>query len=176
MSKIHNMPSSYPYYKDSVRNWFVENIPFDAKILDIGAGCGTYSDLLKGYDYKMDAVEIWEPYIIQYDLKNKYNVVYKENVFNMPLNALKGYDFYILGDVLEHFSVEDAQWFMNFLKSTGKEYLVAVPYQYEQGEYEGNTYETHLQPDLTPDLVKERYPDLELIYGNEVYGYYIRKK
>jgi hypothetical protein len=103
-------------------------------------------------------------------------VVYKENVFNMPLNELKGYDFYILGDVLEHFSVEDAKWFMNFLKSTGKQYLVAVPYQMEQGEYEGNTHETHLQPDLTPDLMKERYPDLELIYGNGQYGYYVKKK
>ena len=170
------MPTSYPVYKDSVRNWVIENIPFDAKILDIGAGCGTYSDLLSGDGYKMDAVEIWEPYIIQYDLKNKYNVVYKENVFNMPLNALKGYDFYILGDVLEHFSVEDAKWFMNFLKSTGKQYLIAVPYQMEQGEYEGNTHETHLQPDLTPDLMKERYPDLELLYGNGYYGYYIKKK
>jgi hypothetical protein len=46
----------------------------------------------------------------------------------------------------------------------------------EQGEYEGNTHETHLQPDLTPDLMKERYPDLELIYGNGQYGYYVKKK
>jgi 2-polyprenyl-3-methyl-5-hydroxy-6-metoxy-1,4-benzoquinol methylase len=60
------MPTSYPLYKDSVRNWVLQNIPSDAKILDVGAGCGTYSDLLRGYGYKIDAVEIWKPYIDKY--------------------------------------------------------------------------------------------------------------
>lgn len=170
------MPTSYPLYKDSVRNWFLNHVPLDAKILDVGAGCGTYSDLLSGYGYKMHAVEIWEPYIKQYDLNNKYSCVYKENILKMPFDLLDTYDFFILGDVLEHLSVEDAQWLMNFLKIKGKRYLVAVPYIMEQGEYEGNIYETHLQPDLTPDLMKQRYPSLELLYGNNFYGYYINKK
>ena len=46
------MPTSYPIYKDSVRNWFLQNVPLDTTILDIGAGCGTYSDLIRGYGYK----------------------------------------------------------------------------------------------------------------------------
>ena len=170
------MPTSYPLYKDSVRNWFLENVPLDTSILDIGAGCGTYSDLLRGYGYKMDAVEIWEPYITKYDLNNKYSWVYEENVLQIPFNVLEAYDFYILGDVLEHLSVEDAQWLMSFLKIRGKQYLVAVPYVMEQGEYEGNIHETHLQPDLTPENMLERYPDLELLYGNNFYGYYTNKK
>ena len=170
------MPTSYPIYKDSVRNWFLQNVPLDTTILDIGAGCGTYSDLIRGYGYKMDAVEIWEPYINQYGLKNKYGWVYEENVLKMPLDVLGAYDFYILGDVLEHLSVEDAEWLMKFLKFAGKQYLVAVPYVMEQGEYEGNIHETHLQPDLTPEIMAERYPDLELLYGNNFYGYYTNKK
>lgn len=170
------MPTSYPLYKDSVRNWFLQNVPLDTTILDIGAGCGTYSDLIRGYGYKMDAVEIWEPYINQYGLKNKYGWVYEENVLKMPLDVLGAYDFYILGDVLEHLSVEDAEWLMKFLKFAGKQYLVAVPYVMEQGEYEGNVHEIHLQPDLTPDIMAERYPDLELLYGNNFYGYYTNKK
>jgi hypothetical protein len=72
--------------------------------------------------------------------------------------------------------VEDAQWLMNFLKIKGKQYLVAVPYVMEQGEYEGNIHETHLQPDLTPENMLQRYPDLELLYGNNFYGYYTNKK
>ena len=170
------MPTSYPIYKDSVRNWFLQNVPLDTTILDIGAGCGTYSDLIRGYGYKMDAVEIWEPYINQYGLKNKYGWVYEENVLKMPLDVLGAYDFYILGDVLEHLPVEDAEWLMKFLKFAGKQYLVAVPYVMEQGEYEGNVHETHLQPDLTPEIMLERYPDLELLYGNNFYGYYTNKK
>jgi len=170
------MPTSYPLYKDSVRNWILNNFPYETRILDIGAGCGTYSDLIRGYGYKLDAVEIWEPYITKYDLKNKYSWVYERNVMNMPFNVLEAYDFYILGDVLEHLSVEDAQWLLSYLRLKGKKFLVAVPYQMFQDEYEGNKYETHLQPDLTPDVMKQRYPELELLYGNEFYGYYINKK
>jgi len=170
------MPTSYPLYKDSVRNWFLNHVPLDAKILDVGAGCGTYSDLLSGYGYKMDAIEIWKPYIEKYNLKDKYGIVYNEDILKMPFNVLDAYDFFILGDVLEHLSVENAKWLMLFLKQNKKQYLVAIPYVMEQGEHEGNTHETHLQPDLTPDIMKQRYPDLELLYGNNFYGYYINKK
>jgi hypothetical protein len=170
------MPTSYPLYKDSVRNWFLQNVSLNASILDIGAGCGTYSDLIRGYGYKMDAVEIWQPYIDKYELNKKYGVVYNENILTIGFDILNKYDFFILGDVLEHLSVEDAQWLMLFLKQNNKRYLVAVPYVMEQGEYEGNVHETHLQPDLTPENMLERYPDLELLYGNNFYGYYTNKK
>ena len=170
------MPTSYPLYKDSVRNWILNNFSYETRILDIGAGCGTYSDLIRGYGYKLDAIEIWEPYITKYDLKNKYNWVYERNVMNMPFNVLEAYDFYILGDVLEHLSVEDAQWLLSYLRLKGKKFLIAVPYSMPQDEYEGNKYEIHLQPDLTPDVMKQRYPELELLYGNEFYGYYINKR
>ena len=120
------MPTSYPLYKDLVRNWILNNIPSAATILDIGAGCGTYSDLIRGYGYKIDAVEIWKPYITQYDLKNKYNWVYEENVMNMPFNVLEAYYFYILGDVLEHLSVADAQWLLSYLRLKGKKFIVAA--------------------------------------------------
>jgi hypothetical protein len=170
------MPTSYPLYKDSVRNWVLQNIPLDAKILDIGAGCGTYSDLLRGYGYKIDAVEIWKPYIDKYELKKKYGVVYHKNILAIDFVILDTYDFFILGDVLEHLTAEEGQVLMLFLKQNNKKYIVAVPYQMEQGEHEGNAYETHLQPDLTPDIMMQRYPDMELLYGNNFYGYYIKKK
>jgi hypothetical protein len=170
------MPTSYPLYKDSVRNWVLQNIPLNAKILDIGAGCGTYSDLLRGYGYKMDAIEIWQPYIDKYELNKKYDVVYNKNILGMPAAFYKKYDFFILGDVLEHLSAMEGQWLISFLEMSKKKFLVAVPYQMEQDEYEGNKYETHLQPDLTPDVMKQRYPDLKLLYGNNFYGYYINKK
>jgi hypothetical protein len=54
--------------------------------------------------------------------------------------------------------------------------MIAVPYLYEQGEEFGNIHETHLQPDLTPEIMLERYPDLKLIYGDENYGYYGNSK
>jgi hypothetical protein len=170
------MPTSYPIFKDSVQNWFLENVPFNTKIMDVGAGCGTYSQLLRGYGYKMDAIEIWEPYIEKYDLKSKYDKVWNWDFINMPVGAYDDYDFFIMGDILEHLSVDEGQWILSFLRLKGKKFLVAVPYQMEQGEHEGNMYETHLQPDLTPEIMEERYPELELLYGNNFYGYYINKK
>jgi hypothetical protein len=170
------MPTSYPLYKDSVRNWFLENVPFNTRIMDVGAGCGTYSQLLRGYGYKMDAIEIWEPYIEKYDLKSKYDQVWNWDFINMPVGAYDDYDFFIMGDILEHLSVDEGQWILSFLRLKRKKFLIAVPYQMEQGEHEGNMYETHLQPDLTPEIMEERYPELELLYGNNFYGYYINKK
>jgi hypothetical protein len=170
------MPTSYPIFKDSVRNWFLENVPFNTRIMDVGAGCGTYSQLLRGYGYKMDAIEIWEPYIEKYDLKSKYDKVWNWDFINMPVGAYDDYDFFIMGDILEHLSVDEGQWILSFLRLKGKKFIVAVPYQMEQGEHEGNMYETHLQPDLTPEIMEERYPELELLYGNNFYGYYINKK
>lgn len=170
------MPTSYPLYKDSVRNWVLQNIPLDAKILDIGAGCGTYSDLLRGYGYKMDAIEIWEPYIEKYNLKDKYDKVFNQDVMNMKWHGLREYGLCILGDILEHLSLTEGQTLIRCISLHCENFIVAVPYLMEQGEHEGNTHETHLQPDLTPDIMKQRYPDLELLYGNNFYGYYINKK
>lgn len=170
------MPTSYPLYKDSVRNWFLQNVSTDTRIMDVGAGVGTYSDLLRGYGYKMDAIEIWEPYIEKYNLKDKYDKVWNWDIMNMPVSSYDDYDFFIMGDILEHLSADEAQWLLSSLRLKGKKFLVAVPYEMEQGEHEGNKYETHLQPDLTPDIMKKRYPDLELLYGNEYYGYYINKR
>ena len=56
--------------------------------------------------------------------------------------------------------------------SSGKLVMVAVPYLYEQGTEFGNVHETHLQPDLTPEVMATRYPMLHLLYGDEQYGYY----
>jgi len=46
----------------------------------------------------------------------------------------------------------------------------------KQGEYFGNKYETHHQPDLTPEVMSIRYPKLKMIYSNNEYGYYITDK
>jgi hypothetical protein len=170
------MPTSYQLYKDSIKNWILENVSLDAKILDIGAGCGTYSNLLRGYGYKMDAIEIWEPYIKKYNLKDKYDVVMEMDVLDVYAPTLENYDMCILGDILEHLNIKDGQRLIKDISKYCKYFIVAIPYQMEQGEHEGNIYETHLQPDLSHEIMGQRYPELELLYGNEYYGYYINKK
>jgi len=167
------MPNSYGYFKPEVKGWFVENVPTSKRLLDVGPGQGTYSDLLRNLGYRMDAVEVWAPYVDQFSLRNKYDNVYIENILEFNWTD---YDFIILGDVLEHLGKEDAKRLINAMHFHGKHFLVAIPYTMEQdGEEYGNTYETHLQPDLTPDVMKERYPGLVPLYTNDWYGYYVNE-
>lgn len=163
------MPYSFTYFKDEVKEWFLNNVPTSKRILDVGPGMGTYSDLLRSSGYRMDAVEIFEPYVDKYGLREKYDNVY---VNSIVVFDIKDYDFIILGDVLEHLPENYAKELINDIVNSGKECLVAVPYEMEQGEHEGNIHETHYQPDLTVDVMKERYPSLTCIYNNEYYGYY----
>ena len=166
------MPNSYTYFKQEVKEWFRDNVPTNKKILDVGPGQGTYSDLLRNLGYKMDAVEVWAPYVEQFNLVDKYDEVFVKDICEFDLT---GYDFIILGDILEHLSIESAKLLIDQMNNLGIEYLVAIPYMMEQdGEEYGNTYETHLQPDLTPETMKVRYPSLVKIYDNEWYGYYVK--
>jgi hypothetical protein len=167
------MPTSFQFFKQEVRDYIVDNVDINKKILDVGAGIGTYSDLLKNYGYYMDCVEIYEPYVVNYQLDKKYNNVFIQSVVGFHFDY---YEFIIMGDVLEHLSVEDAQSIIKKIVTSGKQCLVAVPYLMEQGEHEGNAHETHLQPDLTPEVMETRYPELQLLYANQYYGYYVNKK
>ena len=168
------MPNSYTVFKPEIRQWFIENVPTSKRVLDVGPGQGTYSELLRELGYRMDAVEVFAPYVDRFDLRDKYDNVYVANILEFNW---KDYDFIILGDVLEHLTKEDGQQFMKELQFYGKQCLVAIPYTMEQdGEEYGNTYETHLQSDLTPEIMKERYPTLVPLYTNNLYGYYISEE
>ena len=164
------MPYSYSYYKPEIKEHFKTHIPVTTKILDVGPGAGCYSDLLRELGYRIDCLEIFEPYIEQFNLVSKYDNVILGDINNFNFSE---YDYIIMGDVLEHLTFNDARIFIEKISELNKKCLIAVPYNYEQGDEFGNIYETHLQPDLTPANVLERYPELEFLFGNELYGYYI---
>jgi hypothetical protein len=164
------MPYSYQYFKTDVKDHFESKLSKDIKILDIGPGCGTYSDLLSPLGFKLDGLEIYEPYITQFDLRSKYNSLHLGDIMDFDFYM---YDYLIMGDILEHLTISNAQIVLSKIKSYKIKTLVAVPYEYEQGEWGGNIYEAHLQPELTPELMKSYYPDLKLLVGDENYGYYI---
>jgi len=161
------MPHSYPYFKQEVKEFIQRVVLRTNKVLDVGPGEGTYANLLP--DYKMDCVEIYAPYIEEYKLADKYKKVINDDIINVDLSE---YDFIILGDILEHLNTRNAQKLIYNIINTRKSCMVAVPYMMEQGAWGGNEYETHLQPDLTPKVMEQRYPSLKLIYGNNQYGYY----
>ena len=140
--------------------------PEEAQVLDVGAGWGKYRDLLP--DFQMDAVEVWEPYIREEKLRERYRNVWPIDVVDFAKQsseALPVYDLVIFGDVLEHLSRSDAQHVLNAMLSMWHdvEFLVAVPFLHEQGEEDGNPYEVHVQDDLTPEVMARELPQLRLI-------------
>jgi len=163
------MPYSFSYYKEELLQWFKSNIPKHLRILDVGPGVGTYADLLVNENYRIDAVEIFPPYIQKYGLIDKYDNVFIGDICTFDITD---YDFIILGDVLEHIPKDDAIKLYSSFIEQGKEMLVAVPFEMEQGEHEGNIYETHHQIDLTPQVIRERYPELKSLKEINDYGYY----
>ena len=58
--KTINMPYSTGYLKGEVKQHFIKNVEKNVKILDAGAGCGTYSNLLKSDFHNMDGIEIYQ--------------------------------------------------------------------------------------------------------------------
>lgn len=164
------MPYSYSKYKAEVKEEILKNLPKTSHILDVGAGSGCYGEMFSGKFTKIDALEIFPNYIDMFDLHKKYDKVIIGDIREFDYS---NYDFIIMGDVLEHLAKEDAQDIIDKINMNGQGVLVAVPYLYEQGTEFGNVHETHLQPDLTPQIMAERYPSLKLLFGDEQYGYYV---
>lgn len=165
------MTFSYDFYKQEIREYLKNKFKGNAKVLDVGAGCGTYWNLLHN-DFKLiDAVEVFKPNIEKYKLKQKYHRVYNMNIKEFKY---ENYDIIIFGDIIEHLDVKEAQEVLKYALNRCKEVIVAVPYELEQDEVDGNIHEIHKQPDLTPEIMKERYPYLKLLFNNDVYGYYVK--
>ena len=163
------MPFSYGYFKKEYAEHLFENFSIEIDILDVGAGCGTYGDLLKQDFKNIDAIEIYEPYRKQFELDKIYRSVYIGDVKELNLFL---YNYIIMGDVIEHMSVEDAQELLQKIYDNHICCMVAIPYKMPQGGVGGNKHETHLQDDLTHELFIERYPMMNLLFNNEHYGYY----
>ena len=158
------MPS-YDVGKDVVVEWIRKNFNTDSRILDVGACDGKWKKLLP--EYRMDAVEIWEPYC-----KNltEYENVYNYNIVGM---IYEYYDLIIFGDVIEHMTVEEAQQVIKYAYPRCTDMIVAVPFLYPQEAVDGNPWQAHKQPELTAELFAERYPSLEVLnYAEEYYCYY----
>ena len=164
-----NMPYSSTAFKEEVKAHLLENIPTMSRVLDVGPGSGTYGMMLNS-ERIVDAVEIFEPYIHMFNLRDKYTNVYNGNILSFNLDP---YDYIIMGDVLEHIPKYEAVNLINKINDEGIRCMIAVPYLYEQGEYMDNIHEIHHQADLTHEIVLKRYPSMNLLFKDDGYGYYI---
>ena len=159
--------------KYEVVAWIKDNFPSGATCLDVGACDGKWANLLRDY-LRMDAVEIYLPYIWEHNLVFKYKKVYVGDILDYVYSY---YDLIIFGDVIEHMTIENAKSVLEYAYNRCKNMIIAVPFQYKQDAVRGNEWERHIQDDLTPELFEKRYPGFRILCRpSENYAYYIKKE
>ena len=167
------MPFSTSYFKQQTKEYILNKYGRAAKILDIGAGAGAYYDMLSTEGFKnLDCVEAFENYIVDYKLREKYKNVILGDVTKLDID-FDQYDLIILGDVLEHIQVEDAKVLLNKMKQSNV--LIGVPFESPQGVHFDNTFEIHLQDDLTFINFFERFEGYKPFCLRFDYGLFVKE-
>lgn len=163
-------PENKPWAKEKI----IELNP--KTILDVGAGQGVYLNLIReglGNDVNVEAVEVWEPYVNQFDLVNRYNRVYLTDVRNM-INF--NYDLVILGDILEHMSEQDAISLWDRISRSARYALISIPIiHYHQDAINGNPYEVHVEEDWNTQKVLDKFHSIIEYKEFAVTGTFIAK-
>lgn len=144
-------------------------------VLDIGPGVGTYAKLLAGPEIaRLTGVEIWEPYVDTYRLRDYYDEIILGDAREVELPPV---DVVILGDVAEHMSADDAlRLWQRAVDAARLAVYLSIPIvHYPQGELEGNPHEHHVVEDWKHESVLEAFPGIgEWWLGSEV-GVYERR-
>jgi SAM-dependent methyltransferase len=139
-----------PWSADENRDFLLDHVGPNDRVLDVGAGAGIWADLLAGAGLQrrnVHAVEIFEPYIERFGLDQRYGKVYLGDFMDLaiPHNT---YNVLILGDVLEHFKMDDAlkvwEKARRIVGHNGIILLSTPIVDWPQGPEEGNEHEAHL--------------------------------
>ena len=173
------LPFSYDFFNEATRQFIVNQDPQPQRILDIGPGAGKHGKIFRADmpNATIDAAEIHEPYITEFDLPATYNHIMVADVTALVPAVLNSYDLIVMGDVLEHLTVEQAQAVLSRI-GADTAILILVPYNYPQGPCNNNPHEAHEQSDLTEAIFRERYYQfgLKKIFGNHQQGVFYRSK
>lgn len=130
-----------------------------ATILDVGPGRGQWYDLLHPWfpDAKFDAIEIFEPYVERYRLRDRYNDVYVGDA-RIARNPRPDYDLVIFGDVLEHVLQNDAMAVVDYWLY--QHALISIPLGVcPQRGTEENPYEEHVSTWYDRDM-EQLFPQI----------------
>jgi hypothetical protein len=161
---------SEPYFDEEIIDYLKTNYEPTARILDIGAGDGKWGLSLGHYFKHIDAVEAHENYVAIFNLEEIYANVFEFDIMDFEI---ENYDVLIMGDVFEHLSKSDCNKFLDKVKNKVNEIIIVVPYEHTNNVEYSDIYDTvrneinpwglHKQEDLTPEIMADRYPMLELM-------------
>ncbi len=147
------MPSSSKHGKNLIKDWLDKQKDIKT-IVDVGCGQATYPKLL-GDKYKYIGIEIWAPYIKQWELEKYYKYII---IGDIRYVIAPPADCIIFGDILEHLNRADA---IDVLYNANLNYphvIVSIPliesnYQIGKDHY-GNWFERHQSEWEFEDLAK----------------------
>lgn len=135
--------NSLDHGKPLIVDWVREINP--ATIVDVGAGAGTYYNLLSHHlDATWTAVEIWAPFVREYNLTGRYDRVVIGDAPWVDWSLLPA-DLVVFGDVLEHMPYDAAVWTWHRARAHASWLIASLPViEWPQGEVDGNPFETHV--------------------------------
>jgi hypothetical protein len=167
------MPTSHSQGKDVALNWYRQIAP--KTVVDVGAGSGTYARLMRPADNGQAmwvAVEVWHPYIDQFDLFASYDFVFLRDARELRASEFKA-DLVIFGDVLEHMTCGEARSVLAAARVHAANIIVSIPVLHlDQDDVNGNPYERHvdhwsyeqMREELDAGLVKSWWGDVLAYY------------
>jgi hypothetical protein len=155
--------------------WAVQNLlELERKpehFLDIGAGAGSWMEAVRPWflESKWLAIEVWEPYVKQFCLWERYKFVATADARYTPFPQV---DVCILGDVLEHMSESDSIDVWNKARAAARQAVImsSPVVHYEQGHVHGNPFQEHLQPDLNVATILKNYDGITNFVKGETVG------
>lgn len=152
--------------KPETAEWFRQHQQSINRVLDIGAGSGTYARLIKQefnlcHSVEWTAVEAWDDYIRKFDLASLYDHVINQDVRTLDWDKMGHFSVAIAGDVLEHMTKQQAIELVDRALQHADTLIVSIPIVYmPQDAVEGNPFEVHVKPDWTHDEVMETWAPL----------------
>lgn len=136
------MPTSSRVNKEWICEKFKRFAPVNPTVIDVGAGMGTYSDLLRTPGSHWTGIEAFERYVGDYGLAEKYDSLMVNDVRRLVL--MDWHDVAIFGDVLEHMSEAEAYKTVSRFLTFSRNILISVPVGHvPQGAAFGNEFERH---------------------------------
>jgi 2-polyprenyl-3-methyl-5-hydroxy-6-metoxy-1,4-benzoquinol methylase len=144
--------------KSETFEWVKSHQESITTILDIGAGSGTYYNLLSTIKpFVWNGVEAWNSYIDEYKLEEKYNKIYNVDIRQFDWPGCE-FDLTIAGDILEHITKEDAIILVERILNHSKTLIISIPIVHmPQDEINGNPYEVHVKDDWSHNEVLETW-------------------
>jgi len=151
---------SQRFLDDEIVSYLKTNYPSDAKVIDLGCGDGKWAFALGEHFKNIHGVESYLNYVNSLNLQEIYSKIHFDNFLNIDFEY---YDVVIMGDVLHHLSKNDAIEFFDKIKDKVGEIIITVPFGMTDTSASENIFEDVKQPDLSPKVILDRYPMLELM-------------